>query len=1342
MSTKKIQIVGSFADMSTNIPMLTTTSLTSLNVIVDTTLTSVNEGQLIILKFHEDFQWKGLTKIILRNADGEDLVSAKTNIPAGTCFYIDNTLFLRYNGSTWDAIHTVNADNIVYYGADDNDISIQTALDELYDSYHNDTLHFYDQELTDAEKSIARNNIGATSIDDVNTALEEAKATYSYILKYDETHSSDEENFATYNKIREDYEANGKINGNVLISCANAYNEIYMPAEIEIVSIDNWAFFSQESIFHYTYNINVNLQPSQITYNRSNNSTGSGEIDVSSKMDKVTNGTSGNFISLDANGNAVDSGKHAESFVPIATYNSRISPHINDGNIHVTADEKSSWNAKLDESDLDSAIDAALAEAKESGEFDGVGIANMISVDSTSSGGENKLSIYLTDGNRRDFTYYNGKDGIAPTLSSEEIDGGNRIKITSTSNGAMSTKTFDVMDGKDGLSILRITTAPTSYTTTIGGFTPKYRIALSTVLEQSGASEVRVGDTILRNYYTYHVGYVDDSYVYVGAYASIRGSAGTSVTISGITESDEDGGENVVTFSDDKTLTVKNGSKGKDGYTPIKGVDYYTDAEKSEWSEYIASELAKRGQLKPEFANNIEECTDTTKLYVLPDGYVYAYMLTEKEVTTGPSYTNRLPQAVKSGGGEYVGDNGEDGYRSGYRYSASSNAEKAATGYELTGYIPVKSGDTVRIKNVTQITASNDGSGYCVAYFFADSYERVSGAAVYIRPTSGNELHATYEDGLYTFTVPSYDTIAYFRVTFKGVTADTIITVNEEITEGGGTTIVTEETWASTGLAFVPADYEDRIIDLENKVASLSENNGSGADVITPLYTNKLPLAVNSSGQPYIGDNNEDGYRTGYRVSSSGEEKAETGYDCTGFISVKAGDIVRIKNVTQLTASNDSNAYAVMYFFDSSYARATGALAIQEQPYADGVYTVTVLSYENIAFMRVTLKGVTADTIITVNEEIVEKTEISAPDTSGTSALELIKKWDAPIYDANIPVFELSTEKAAITSAEKTVAAVYAKYDALMARHPNYITKTDLGLCSDGVQHVYRYDFREPEPHRGTTGKKEWSETKTKAIIISGIHWEWGGIFALYNALEEIADNPALLDFRRNTHIIVLPVCNPYAVANQSVRNANQVEIHRNFEVDFIYPNEEGYIPIGERSHGGTTPLSEIETQYIDNIMKNNTDAAFFLTCHSCQGDEVYGTSFIWSSPATYHMCNMAYRLIDKLSNAWNDKYGDELADGIADYRTANLPEWDTRLGMAYLSTTNGTEQKQATKYGIQGTNVEITDAFLTHGTKASPETALSSFTMSRGAEVYVNFLLTALGVYDYKDKKQYTSNA
>ena len=343
-----------------------------------------------------------------------------------------------------------------------------------------------------------------------------------------------------------------------------------------------------------------------------------------------------------------------------------------------------------------------------------------------------------------------------------------------------------------------------------------------------------------------------------------------------------------------------------------------------------------------------------------------------------------------------------------------------------------------------------------------------------------------------------------------------------------------------------------------------------------------------------------------------------------------------------------------------------------------------------------------------------------------------IREWDTPIYDAHIPVFELSEEKPAMTDAEKTPDAIYAMYDALMAKHPEYITKTDLGLCSDGINHVYRYDFKEPDS-RHTEGLG-WSETKTKAILVSGIHYEWGGIFGLYYALEEIANNPELYGFRRNSHLIVVPCVNPFATIGENyrksegVKNANGVEIHRNFEVDWKTTDE------SEKHYGGPSPLSAVEAQYIDNIMKENTDSALFLTCHS-YADESF--NFIWPSVATPYMCNMGYRLIDKMSNNWLEKY-QKLLVGLDDYRAGDIEDWDNRLGYAHISGTNGTETKQATKYGIQGANVEICERFWTHGTKENPEPWASSFTMSRGAEVYVNFLLTAFGVYDAKDKLIY----
>ena len=56
------------------------------------------------------------------------------------------------------------------------------------------------------------------------------------------------------------------------------------------------------------------------------------------------------------------------------------------------------------------------------------------------------------------------------------------------------------------------------------------------------------------------------------------GKDGTSVTVKSVSESTADGGSNVVTFSDGKTLTIKNGSKGSKGDTGATGATGPTGA--------------------------------------------------------------------------------------------------------------------------------------------------------------------------------------------------------------------------------------------------------------------------------------------------------------------------------------------------------------------------------------------------------------------------------------------------------------------------------------------------------------------------------------------------------------------------------------------------------------------------------------------------------------------------------------------------------------------------------------------------------------------------------------------
>lgn len=79
-------------------------------------------------------------------------------------------------------------------------------------------------------------------------------------------------------------------------------------------------------------------------------------------------------------------------------------------------------------------------------------------------------------------------------------------------------------------------------------------------------------------------------------------------------------------------------------------------------------------------------------------------------------------------------------------------------------------------------------------------------------------------------------------------------------------------------------------------------------------YTNQVPISIDTDGSVYNGA----GFKNGYRVSSSGAEKADASATCTGYIPVSGGDVIRISGWTRYTnltaAANAINAY------DASFA--------------------------------------------------------------------------------------------------------------------------------------------------------------------------------------------------------------------------------------------------------------------------------------------------------------------------------------------------------------------------------------------------------------------------------------
>ena len=288
------------------------------------------------------------------------------------------------------------------------------------------------------------------------------------------------------------------------------------------------------------------------------------------------------------------------------------------------------------------------------------------------------------------------------------------------------------------------------------------------------------------------------------------------------------------------------------GKTPVKGVDYFTDEDKAEFHK----------QLTPEYVDSIEGCVDTSKVYVLPDGYIYAYALGETEA----KYTNILDSATVNLNKRYN----------------SSDELKDVDGYIALEF-PVAGGDVIRFKPSS--IGDDNVKGYCRLKFY-------NAGGTKIIPGTDSDIFDSYkvtvEDDVASLTAGYYNTTLgdnttnvqssyYSNITSAKVNlcistsaiteadlTDVVITINEEIASGG-----TDYAWRNTGLAFVPADYEDRIIELETKMENnTSEDEAFKAEVETEIanvrksiknlseYTNSIVLGEIFAPSPQMAANN------------------------------------------------------------------------------------------------------------------------------------------------------------------------------------------------------------------------------------------------------------------------------------------------------------------------------------------------------------------------------------------------------------------------------------------------------------------------------------------------------
>lgn len=437
----------------------------------------------------------------------------------------------------------------------------------------------------------------------------------------------------------------------------------------------------------------------------------------------------------------------------------------------------------------------------------------------------------------------------------------------------------------------------------------------------------------------------------------------------------------------------------------------------------------------------------------------------------------------------------------------------------------------------------------------------------------------------------------------------------------------------------------------------------------------------------------------GYVISSSGVKTVNSSYAVTNKIMLKKS--------TQYTAT-DSILRVSLFKEDGTYVRCydmNGKTLTFTTP-ADFDYAIASLFLTSKYYMTWQLEeGEETE----YEQQYLNILGYRLRDNIDVEAdkLKEFKNWDKICFDKSTPFLFSEDASEDYSGADyHTTDGIISLYDALMENNSSYITKTAIGTAVGGKT-IYQYDFNEPEQPKLSSHAR--SNNKPKIILASGVHPEFGGIYGLYFCMKAITENPELDDLRGNIHFIVIPTVTPSALDTKNRKNANGVDIARNFEVNFTVEAD-----TTSNTYGGTAPLSEPEAVAVDSVLQANKDAVLFASCHS-YGKRDY---MIWGSCATMYTSNLVQKTIDKMTRLWRRKY-DFLPDNLY-------------FGAVEMSAPNGSEGLQACKYGIQGLTMEASDYFGTY----RGDIAHDPFVYSRNAEIYLNFLRIVVSCWESTDLK------
>lgn len=328
---------------------------------------------------------------------------------------------------------------------------------------------------------------------------------------------------------------------------------------------------------------------------------------------------------------------------------------------------------------------------------------------------------------------------------------------------------------------------------------------------------------------------------------------------------------------------------------------------------------ASLSQMDALFAQTLDDCTDTEKVYVLGNGNLAAYMYQEIEILPYKNLAEPLP------------DNTTDTTKWVNGYRLSSTGVSAQSGTSLCNTIDVKNGDVIRISGVT-LRENVDRT--LIEIVRADTGETVEDYQYFQNDhLSGNKVSLSYdglENGVYKFSIPAdySNTVKSFRFAMPTPedASKVIITVNEEI--DGEMQVIKEYRWTDTGLPFTKHDYQEEILALEQadneKQAALAEVEEDIANIVKRVdaVENSTAVGLPDYWQEYLAE----------KIETIKTLQKAGGKDCFSFISIC--DIHRPSNLgkrSPLIAKHIADACAIKHICVPGDTQTRGCWADKEK---------------------------------------------------------------------------------------------------------------------------------------------------------------------------------------------------------------------------------------------------------------------------------------------------------------------------------------------------------------------------------------------------------------------------